>query len=181
MDLASSRKCGLQGLVGEGSCLKLGPTTQSSNRSPLERGTEIFDAETNSQTGPSATETPPAETHAGAKSPHSSAINAKRLMKVSTRGLGGGDSRARTDDPALSHQTSLRISEERKFSMQRRELKIGHFPLRRRMWRLSKVGKSPHSAGIMRGHQPGFEPWRLGGGRTRARTWDPMIKSPSHS
>ena len=37
--------------------------------------------------------------------------------------------------------------------------------------------KSPHSAGILQGHQPEFEPWRLGGGRTRARTWDPLIKS----
>jgi hypothetical protein len=68
------------------------PTTQSSNRSPLERGTEIFDAETNSQTEPSAKQRPPAETHGGAKNPHFGAINAKRLMKVSTQGLGGGGS-----------------------------------------------------------------------------------------
>ena len=31
--------------------------------------------------------------------------------------------------------------------------------------------KSPHFAGILRGHQPEFEPWRLGGGvRSRVRT-----------
>jgi hypothetical protein len=29
----------------------------------------------------------------------------------------------------------------------------------------------------MRRYPTRFEPWRLGGGRTRARTWDPMIKS----
>jgi hypothetical protein len=42
---------------------------RSSNRSPLERGTEIFGAETNSQTGPSAKRRPPAETHAECEKP----------------------------------------------------------------------------------------------------------------
>jgi hypothetical protein len=87
----------------------LAETTQSPNRSPLERGTEIFDAETKPQMGPSAKQRPPAETHADAKSPHSGAINAKRLTKVSTRGLGGGDTKARTWDPTMqsSNQSPL--------------------------------------------------------------------------
>jgi hypothetical protein len=45
------------------------------------------------------------------------------------------------------------------------------------MRRLREAGKSPQNAGILRRHPTKFEPWRLGGGRTRARTWDPMIKS----
>jgi hypothetical protein len=49
--------------------LNWGATTQSSNRSPLEWGTEIFDTETNSQTGPSANRRPPAETHAECEKP----------------------------------------------------------------------------------------------------------------
>src|SRR5580693_6067721 len=59
------------------------------------------------KTGPSAKQRPPAETHAGAKSPHSGAINAKRLTKVSTQGLGGG---------VRSH---LRTGLERKFPANR--------------------------------------------------------------
>jgi hypothetical protein len=98
-----------------------------SNRSPLERGTEIFDAETNRQTGPSAQQRPLAETHAGAKKPHSGAINARRLMKVSTQGLGGGDSRARTGDPPPSHRTGLRLRRERDFRPQRQRLKCRLF------------------------------------------------------
>ena len=35
------------------------------------------------------------------QSPHSGAINAKRLTKVSTQGLGGGRTRARTWDPMI--------------------------------------------------------------------------------
>ena len=52
-------------------------------------GTEIFDAERNSQKRPSAEQRPPAEAHAGAKSPHSGAIS-------------GGGSRAQTGDPPAS-------------------------------------------------------------------------------
>jgi hypothetical protein len=37
-------------------------------------------------------------------------MNAKMLMKVSTQGLGGGDSRARTGDPPPSHRTDLRLT-----------------------------------------------------------------------
>jgi hypothetical protein len=69
----------------------LAETTQSPNRSPLERGTEIFDAETNSQMRLSARQRPLAETHAGAKSPHSSAINANWPMKVSTQAHQGSN------------------------------------------------------------------------------------------
>ena len=36
-----------------------------------------------------------------AKSPRSGALNAKRLPKVSTQGLGGGRTRARTWDPMI--------------------------------------------------------------------------------
>jgi hypothetical protein len=79
-----------------------------SNRSPLERGTEIFDAETNRQTWPFAQQRPLAETHAGAKKPHSGAINARRLMKVSTQGLGGGRTRARTWDPMIKSTAAPR-------------------------------------------------------------------------
>jgi hypothetical protein len=45
----------------------------------------------------------------GAKSPHSGAVNAKRLTKVSTQGLGGGDTKARTWDPTMqsSNQSPL--------------------------------------------------------------------------
>src|SRR6202021_470043 len=43
--------------------------------------------------------------------------------------------------------------------------------------RLREAGKSPQNAAILRRHPTKFEPWRPGGGRTRARTWDPMIKS----
>src|SRR3984885_13100076 len=87
-----------------------GPTTQSSNPSPLERGTEIFDVETNLQTGPSAAQRPSAETRAGAKSPHSGAINTKRLTKVSTQGLGGGRTRARTWDPMIKSHLLYQLS-----------------------------------------------------------------------
>src|ERR1700721_2449862 len=89
-------------------------TTQSPNRSPLERGTEIFDTETNAQMGPSAKQRPPAETHADAKSLHSGAINAKGLTKVSTQGLGGGRTRARTWDPMIkSHEVRTKASTSR--------------------------------------------------------------------
>jgi hypothetical protein len=85
-------------------------TTQSPNRSPLERGTEIFDTETNAQMGPSAKQRPPAETHADAKSLHSGAINAKGLTKVSTQGLGGGRTRARTWDPMIKSHLLYQLS-----------------------------------------------------------------------
>jgi hypothetical protein len=133
------------------------PAVQSSNRSPLERGTEIFNAETNSQTGSSAEQRPSVGTCAGAKSPRSGAANAKRLMKVSTQGLGGGDSRARTGDPPPSHRTRLRFRRERKFSMQRQGCKIGLFSRRRQKQRLPEAGESPHCAGQMRRHPTKFD------------------------
>jgi hypothetical protein len=49
----------------------------------------------------SAKRRPPVETHASAKSPRSGAVNADRLMKVSTQELGGGRTRARTWDPMI--------------------------------------------------------------------------------
>jgi hypothetical protein len=74
-------------------------------------------------------------------------------------------------------EPSLRKSRERKFSMQRQGCKARLFIPQRQVQRLSGEGKSRHYVGKMRGHPTKFEPWRLGGGRTRARTWDPMIKS----
>jgi hypothetical protein len=68
------------------------------------RGTEIIDAETGSQTGPAAKQRLPAETDAGAKSPHSGAIDAKRLTKVSPLRLGGGRTGARTWDPMIKRK-----------------------------------------------------------------------------
>jgi hypothetical protein len=76
-----------------------------------------------------------------------------------------------------SHRTGLRFSRERKSSLQRQGLKIRLAPRQRPVRRLREAGKSAHSAVIIRRHPTRFEPWRLGGGRTRARTWDPMIKS----
>jgi hypothetical protein len=59
--------------------------------------------------GLSAKQRPSAETRAAAKSSHSGAINAKWLTKVSTQGLGGGDTKARTWDPTMqpSNQSPL--------------------------------------------------------------------------
>jgi hypothetical protein len=119
------------------------PTTQSSNPSPLKPGTEIFDAETNPQSGPSAKQRPPTETDGFAKSPHSGAINAKWLMKVSTQGLGGGDSRARTGDPPPSHRTGLRLRRERDFRPQRQRLKCRLFAGRRLRTETRRDTKAP--------------------------------------
>jgi hypothetical protein len=155
------------------------PATPSSNRSPLERGTEISDAETNRQTGPFAKQRPLAETHAGAKSPHSGAVNAKRLTKVSTQGLGGGDSRARTGDPPPSLRTDLRLTPGTGFQTAETEAKMPSICRRRLRTETRRDTKSPYSGATMRQGRTEFEPWRLLGGRTRARTWDPMIKSPN--
>jgi hypothetical protein len=40
--------------------------------------------------------------------------------------------------------------------------------------------KSPRSAGQMHGFPAEFDTYRLGGGRTRARTWDPIIENRAH-
>ena len=85
------------------------PTTQSSNPSPLEAGNGIFDCGDKPSIGAfSQAET----THGdawGAKSPHSGGINAKWLLKVSTQGLRGGRTRARTWDPMIKSQRNLLI------------------------------------------------------------------------
>jgi hypothetical protein len=60
--------------------------------------------------GPSAKQRPPAETHADAKGPHSGAINAKRLKKVSIQGLGGGRFKARTCDPNLIWSLQMKLA-----------------------------------------------------------------------
>jgi hypothetical protein len=62
--------------------LKLGPSTQSSNQSPPERGTEIPDAETGAQTGPFCLVEIPVETRKATESPHSGATNATILAEA---------------------------------------------------------------------------------------------------
>jgi hypothetical protein len=82
----------------------------------LSGGTEIFDAETNPQTGPSSKQRPPAETDGCTKNPYFGAINAKRMTKVSTQGLGGGgSSRAK---PVSKSRTGnfLKIPGQNRFS-----------------------------------------------------------------
>src|SRR6202790_5327592 len=61
--------------------------------------------------------------------------------------------------------------------MQRRRVQIRLFLLQRLTRRRVRTRKSPLFAGQMHGSPVEFDTWRLAGGRTRARTWDPLIKS----
>lgn len=67
-----------------------GPSTQSSNQSPPERGTEFSDAETGAQTDPFCLPEVLLETRRVSQSPHSSAMNAAILARAPTQRLGGG-------------------------------------------------------------------------------------------
>src|SRR5450755_576109 len=81
---AGPETCGLEGLDGGGSRAQTGdPPPSHRNRSPAaEPGTEICHAETGTQKPAyHLAETNP-ETPRSAKSPHSGAINAKRLAEV---------------------------------------------------------------------------------------------------
>jgi len=102
-------KGGSRRLGGGGSRAQTGDPPPS-HRTGLsaEPGTEICDAETGTQKPTyHLAETNP-ETRRSAKSPHSGAINAKRLAEVWALPLGGGGSRAQTGDPPPSHRTGLR-------------------------------------------------------------------------
>jgi hypothetical protein len=77
------------------------PSTQSSNESPPERGTEIPDAETGAQTRPYYLTEIPIETRKENETPRSGAINATIFAKARTQRLGGGRTRARTWDPMI--------------------------------------------------------------------------------
>src|ERR1700688_888486 len=84
--------------------------------------------------------------------------------------------RARSQRPP-SHRTGLHSSGERKFLMRRQTREPGLVPSRDRPQRHVWGTKSPHSGAINAQSLMKVSTQGLGGGRTRARTWDPMIKS----
>jgi hypothetical protein len=126
---------------------KLDPT--SSHRTGLGAvpGTEISSAETGRRKPAEHLAETDSETLRKRESPEFRARTAILLAKVQTRGLGGGDSRARNEDPPASHRTGLRFSGERKFSMQRQERKIPLFSHLKRIQRLPESPERPHCGG----------------------------------
>ena len=73
---------GLQGLDGGDVGLELGPTTHSPNRSPFERGTEIFDGETGLQNLPFLSPETDTETTRSGRKPALRGKNAKTPKEV---------------------------------------------------------------------------------------------------
>ena len=79
--------------------------------------------------------------------------------------------------PSQSANRSLPLGQERDFSMQRQSRLWRYFCGQRRAQRTPPIAKTPQSTRQIHGHATEFDPYELGGGRCRDRTYDPLIKS----
>jgi hypothetical protein len=97
--------------------------------------------------------------------------------------LGGGNSRARTEDPPTSHRTGLRFSRERKFSLRRHGPKSGS-PLGRDQYGdYEKRAKARRTRRYCEGTQPSSSPgdWVVETVGLELRTHHPVIEPVSVS